>query len=127
MAQTIHKPYQSPGFKLLCLFTNGLFLLHLFFSVTLVFCAIFQKDPPVFFQDIFALIFFTPYVFFYFLSDLGLFILLKFKQRRNILLESDFWFATLLGVKYFCIALLIILALYVLWVFSGSSDLRPYN
>lgn len=126
MAQTINK-HQSPVFKLLCLGTNGLFLLHSFFSVTLIFCVIFQKDPPAFFRDVFVFIFTTPYVFCYFLADLGLFILLKFKQRRSILLETDFWLATLLRVKYFCIALLIILALLVLWLFSGSSDVHQYN
>ena len=120
MAQTIYKPYQSPGFKLLCLFTNGLFLLHLFFSITLVFCAIFKKYPTEIFQDIFTIIFLTPYVFFYFLSDLGLFILIRYKQRRNIFSETDYWLARLLGIKYFCIALLLILTLLVLWVFSSS-------
>lgn len=127
MAQIINKPYQSPGFKLLCLCTNGLFLLHLFFSVALVFCAIFKKYPPEIFQDIFAFIFLTPYVFFYFLSDLGLFILIRYKQRRNIYSGTDYWLARLLGIKYFCIALLTILALFVLWVFSGSSAGHPYN
>lgn len=127
MAQTTHKSYQSRGFKLLCLVNNGLFLLHSFFSITLIFCVIFKKDPPAFFRDVFVFIFTTPYVFCYFLTDLGLFILLKYKQRRNILLESDFWLATLLGVKYFCIMLLIILALFVLWLFSGSSDVHQCN
>lgn len=121
MTPIINKSYQSQGFKILSLCTNGLFLLHLLAGILLAFSAISQREVPLFFPDIYLFIFTPPYIFFYFLSDLGLFILLKFKQRRNILQGTDYWLSALLSIKYIFTALLIIMILFILWLFSGLS------
>ncbi len=121
MAAIINKPQQSLGLKILNLCINGLFLFHLSASILFAFGVVSRREVPIFFQDIYLFIFTTPYLFFFFLSDLGLFILLKFKQRYNILRGTDYWLAALLGVKYIFIILLIIFILFILWLFSGSS------
>lgn len=127
MGQITNNPYKWWAFKLLGICTNSLFLLHLFISIMFV-CYVFsEREVAVIFKDIYMFVFLTPYVFFYFLSDLGLFILLQFKQRRNVLLGTDYWLAFLLGIKYLLVTLLIVLALFILWLFSGSSTGHQYN
>ncbi len=121
MEQTSNKTQRSLGFKILSLCINGLFLLHLFNSILFAFSIVSRREVPIFFPDISLLIFTIPYLFFYFLSDLGLFMLLKYKQRRKILLGTDYWLAALLGTKYIFIIILVIFILFILWIFSGSS------
>lgn len=119
MEQTADKPYQNRAFQLLSISTNGLFLFHLSLSLSLIFFILFKKEPPAFYSKLLEIIFTKAYLVFFFVSDLGLFLLLKFKRRHHILQRTDDWLATLLGIKYFVIVLLIILIIFILCLFRG--------
>lgn len=119
MEQSANKPYQNRAFKLLCICTNGLFLFHLSLGVPFIFFILFRKEPPAFYYELRELLFTKYYLVFFLASDLGLFLLLKFKRRHHILQRTDRWLARLMGIKYFVIVLLIILIIFILCLFRG--------
>lgn len=113
MKQTANKPYKHKGFTLLSLGTNGLFLFHLSFSLSFIFFILSNKEPPTYYYKLLAIMLTKFYMIFYFVSDLWLFLLLKYKQRKNLMLGTDYWLAALLGIKYlFTVFLLSLLLLF---------------
>lgn len=90
MEQIAVKSHQNRAFKLLSLATNGLFLFHLSFSLTLIFFIFSKQEPPHYYYKLLELLLTKSYMIVYCATDLGLFILLKYKQRKNLIQGTDY-------------------------------------